>query len=122
MSTDYNPYDALEQQRLSKEIRVGNDAFRRQYLAKSPGPTRDQLFISRRVTERGNDFVDRAVKAVRDFSDFDDNDPRGEHSLGSFDLDGVALGWQIIYDAEDVGPWGDLAASRRILMIFLADE
>jgi hypothetical protein len=76
---------------------------------------------------RGNGFVDRAMIAVREFSDFtEDNDPHGEHDFGSFELDGETLFWKIdAYDTDynfgSPNP-ADPAVTRRVLTILLAEE
>ncbi len=126
MSTDYHA-DALAQISACEQIRLLNDAFRTQHFAIAPLLAQDQLVITRGVADLGNDFIDRAVKAVRQFSDFtDDNDPYGEHDFGSFELDGIALFWKIdCYDQNleygSPDP-ADPAVTRRVLTILLAEE
>ncbi len=86
-----------------------------------------RLVITRGVAARGNDFVDRAVAAVRDFDAFtEDNDPYGEHDFGIFPLDGVSLNWKIDYYDQSM-KWGspdpsDPGTTKRVLTILLADE
>ena len=86
-----------------------------------------ELVITRGVTERGGDFIARALAAVREFADFTpDNDPYHEHDFAAFDLDGVRLNWKIdCYDRALT--WGspDPAnpdVTRRVLTILLAEE
>jgi hypothetical protein len=87
----------------------------------------DELVITRGVADYGNDFADRAVTAVRRFSNFtEDNDPYGEHDFGSFDLDAVKLFWKIDYYDRKL-EYGspdpaDPAVTRRVLTILLAEE
>src|SRR5580704_12820127 len=101
MSTDYNADDALAQISASEQIRLLNDAFRTQHLAIGPFLAQNQLVVTPGVADLGNDFIDRAVKAVRQFSDFtEDNDPYGEHDFGVFKLDGNTLNWKIDYYDE----------------------
>jgi hypothetical protein len=104
-----------------------NDAFRREPLHVGSAIAHNKLVITRGVADHGNDFIDRAVKAVREFSLFtEQNDPYGEHDFGSFALDGITLYWKI--DCYDLSlEWGspdpaDPAVTRRVLTILLADE
>jgi len=127
MSTDYNADDALAQISASEQIRLLNDAFRTQHFAIAPFLAQNQLVITRGVADLGNDFIDRAVKAVRQFSNFtEDNDPYGEHDFGIFKLDGITLNWKIDYYDEDL-EYGsrdpaDTDVTRRVLTILLAEE
>jgi len=89
--------------------------------------TSGELIITYGVIERGWSFVERALKAVREFADFTpDNDPYHEHDFAAFDLDGVRLNWKI--DCYDRAlKWGspDSAnpeVTRRVLTILLAEE
>ena len=51
----------------------------------------------------GNDFIDRAVRAVRAYRDFaPDNDPYGEHDFGRFELDGETLFLKLSYYSTDL--------------------
>jgi hypothetical protein len=127
MSTDYNAHDALAQISAGEQIRLLNDAFRTQHLAIGPLLTQDQLVITRGVADHGNDFIDRAVKAVRQFSDFtEDNDPHGEHDFGSFELDGIKLFWKIDYYDQSLEHGSpdpaDADVTRRVLTVLLAEE
>jgi hypothetical protein len=127
MSTDYNADDALAQISAGEQIRLLNDAFRTQHLAIGPFLAQEQVVITRGVADLGNDFIDRAVKAVRHFSNFtEDNDPYGEHDFGSFELDGIKLFWKIdCYDQNleygSPDP-ADADITRRVLTILLAEE
>jgi hypothetical protein len=126
MSTDYYPDEALAQTN-TEQIRLLNDAFRTQHLAIGPFLAQDQIVITHGVASRGNDFIDRAVKAVRNFSDFtEDNDPHCEHDFGIFKIDGVSLNWKIDYYDEDLECGSpdpaDPAVTRRVLTILLAEE
>src|SRR5215470_14439249 len=126
MSTHYNT-DAFAEISASEQICLLNDAFRTQHFAIAPLIAQNQLVVTRGVAEHGNDFIDRAVKAVRNFSDFtEDNDPHGEHDFGIFTLDGLTLNWKIDYYDEDL-EYGspdpaDPAVTRRVLTILLAEE
>ena len=108
-------------------VRELNDAFRKDPAVVGVRLARDELVITRGVAAHGNAFIDRAVNAVREFSDFtEDNDPWGEHDFGAFTLDGVQLFWKIdCYDNELA--YGspdprDPAQTRRALTILLAEE
>jgi Protein of unknown function (DUF3768) len=126
MSTDYNVDDALAQIGASEQIRLLNDAFRTHPFI-GARLAANELVITRGVADHGNDFIDRAVMAVREFSDFtEDNDPHGEHDFGSFELDGIKLFWKIDYYDREL-EWGspepaDPAVTRRVLTILLAEE
>jgi hypothetical protein len=124
----YKPYDprmlALTR---SEQIRILNDAFRTTVLPVGSTIGTDELVITRGVADRGADFIDRAVTAVRTFCDFtQDNDPFGEHDFGTFELDGVNLFWKIdCYDQDlDFGSPdpADPAVTRRVLTVLLAEE
>ena len=84
-------------------IRDLNDAVRSADTAIGALLANGQLVITRGVASKGNAFIDRAVKAVREFSDFtEDNDPHGEHDFGIFELDGETLNWKIDYYDRDL--------------------
>jgi hypothetical protein len=128
MTTPYETYDEqLAELRKNLQIRALNDAFRTDPLSVGSALARNSLVVTRGVADHGNDFIDRAVEAVRTFWNFnEDNDPHGEHDFGAFEIDGVALFWKIdCY--HDKLEWGspdpaDPAVTRRVLTILLADE
>jgi hypothetical protein len=126
MSTHYNADDVLAHISASEQIRVLNDAFRTQPFIGAAFDA-NELIITQGVADRGDDFIDRAVMEVREFSDFtEDNDPYGEHDFGSFELDGIELFWKVdCYDRNlrygSPDP-ADAAVTRRVLTILLADE
>jgi len=108
-------------------IRELNDEFRSDphyHLARTAG---QHLVVTRGVAVRGREFTLRALDAVRTFDNFaPDNDPYGEHDLGSFDIDGFRLMWKIDYydtalDRGSPDP-SDPEETRRILTIMLTDE
>jgi hypothetical protein len=108
-------------------IRELNDEFRTDPASIGVRIARDQLMITRGVSAHGNAFIDRAVKAVREFSDFtEDNDPHHEHDFGIFELDGETLNWKIDYydnQLENGSPdASDPDRTRRVLTILLAEE
>jgi hypothetical protein len=48
------------------------------------------------VQGRGENFLARALVAVRSFNAFDaDNDPYAEHDFGAFEIEGTRLFWKI---------------------------
>jgi hypothetical protein len=67
MSTDYHADEALAQISASEQIRVLNDDFRTQPFI-GAALSENELVITRGVANHGNAFIDRAVKAVRQFS------------------------------------------------------
>lgn len=103
-------------------VRDLNDAFRT--CSSSAG---GQWMITSGIQSRGPEFVAQAVRAVREFDRFsEDNDPYGEHDFGSFSLAGQTLFWKIDYydrtlsfGSEDPA---DPAATCRVLTIMLASE
>jgi hypothetical protein len=104
-----------------------NDAFRTQTSLIGSDIAEGTLVITSGVAAHGNDFIDRAVHAVREYSSFsEDNDPWGEHDFGSFEIDGENLFWKIdLYDR--LLEWGspdpaDPDVTRRVLTILLAEE
>jgi hypothetical protein len=114
---------------MSAAIRLStfNDAFRTQCSLIGSAIADGTLVITCGVAARGNDFIDRAVHAVQEYSAFgEDNDPYGEHDFGSFDLDGENLFWKIdnydpLFDGRSRDP-ADAAVTRRVLTILLAEE
>lgn len=69
----------------------------------------------------------QVVAAVRDFSDFsEDNDPHGERDFGAFERGGQRLFWKIDYYDLDLcmgspNP-ADPAVTKRVLTLMLAEE
>lgn len=109
-----------------------NDLFRRQILS-SPDlwPAKERI-PGKAVTTRGLDLLPAdglrtARDQVRDFSAFTlANDPHGEHDFGAIQVGDEQLFWKIDYfdptyefGADDPS---DLARTRRVLTIMLAEE
>jgi hypothetical protein len=89
--------------------------------------TAGQHVITHGVAAHGNDFIDRAVSAVRRFRNLGpDNDPYGEHDFGIFELDGETLNWKIDYYDRELrygsDDPSDAEKTRRVLTILLAEE
>src|SRR5215470_10255263 len=125
----HKPYDThlIGPDGKSEHIRILNDAFRADLSPIGPALAGNKLHITRGVADRGNAFIDRAVQAVRDFSDFTEaNDPHGEHDFGSFELDGIKLFWKIDYYDQNLDMGSpdpaDHTVTRRVLTILLAAE
>ena len=108
-------------------IRELNDALRTARDHIGVCLARAQLFITQGVAAHGNDFINRAVEAVRAFDMFSaENDPYGEHDFGSFTLDGYDMFWKIDY-YDNVLERGspdatDPAVTKRVLTILLSEE
>ena len=103
-------------------IRTLNDVFRRS--ASGPQLVSGQLVVTRGVLERGEDFLARAILAVRSYAEFSaDNDPYGEHDFGSFALQSEKLFWKIdLYEDPNVKDTVGSPVITRVMTIMLADE
>jgi hypothetical protein len=102
-----------------------NDAFRAS-ISGADGPP-GRVVVTRAVAASGEDFVARALEAVRTFAAFTaDNDPNGEHDFGAISVDGVTLWFKIdVYDADyeyGADDPADPVASRRVLTVLLPDD
>lgn len=82
------------------------------------------------VRVKGQQFIEKALKALRDFNDFppepDPHNPRNEHDFGAMEVDGVKLYWKIdyfnsTYDFASAGP-PNPAITNRVLTVMLACE
>src|SRR5215831_4009859 len=125
----HKPYDThlIGPDGKSEHVRILNDALRSELVAFGPALADNQAVITRGVADHGSDFINQAVQAVREFSDFtEDNDPHGEHDFGSFELDGIKLFWKIDYYDQNLDMGSpdpaDHTVTRRVLTIFLAEE
>jgi hypothetical protein len=102
-----------------------NDAFRIGLNGTGALLPLDPICVTSGVDARGSDFVQRAVKAVRDFDNFTDgNDPYGEHDFGSFEMDGVRMFWKIdYYDLEmEYGSPDPADPDLTCRVLYLAEE
>jgi uncharacterized protein DUF3768 len=123
---EWHECSARPNERTSR-IRELNDALRTSRDHPAVRVAKRELVITRGVADRGDDFLKRALEAVRIFDDFSaDNDPHGEHDFGTYQLDGRSLFWKIdCYDTEFEFGSPDPAdpdVTRRLLTILLADE
>jgi Protein of unknown function (DUF3768) len=106
-------------------IRTLNDVFRR--AACGPRLVTGEIVATAGVLAQGEDFLARAVIAVRSFNNFtEDNDPYGQHDFGSFMIDDQKLFWKIDHYDLDLKYGADDPAdpdnSCRVLTILLASE
>jgi hypothetical protein len=128
MSTPYHTdEELLVESDASLQIRALNDEFRKEFGSVVPGLMHNKLVFTSGVAAYGDDFIERALRAVREFAAFnEENDPYNEHDAGSFQLDGVNLLWKIdcydrLLDGRSRDP-ADAAVTRRVLTILLAEE
>ena len=83
--------------------------------------------VTRGVAASGEDFVTRALAAVRTFGTFTkDNDPHGEHDFGAFAVDDEKCFWKIDYYDKSLERGSEDSADPkltvRVLTIMLAEE
>ena len=103
-----------------ERIRALNDAFRRTFVG-------GVVMIAAGIEAMPRDQRRMLLEKVRAFDAFtDDNDPHGEHDVGSIDEGGVRCFWKIDYydRATEMGSPdpADLAVTTRVLTIMLAAE
>ena len=109
-----------------EKIRQLNDGFRQSITA--TGVIGGEVLLSAAVFGLSPDVYGRVIEKIINFSDFNaDDDPRGEHNFGSFDLEetGQRIFWKIDYydpsaryGSEDPS---DAEKTLRVLSIMLAD-
>ena len=101
-------------------IRELNDAFRRSFSG-------GKVMMTSGVAELPNMVKAKALQLVAGFDQFtEDNDPRGEHDFGSFELANRTFFWKIDYydqrcefGSEDPS---DPKRTTRVLTLMLASE
>lgn len=103
-------------------VRILNDALRT-----SGSSALGQWLITPGVQAEGSDFVHMAIRAVREFDNFtQDNDPWDEHDCASVNVAGHTLIWKIDCYDPTLTRYSDNAAdpalTRRVLTIMLASE
>ena len=109
------------------KIRDLNDALRTSRDRVNALTVNGSLVITRGLVDKGQEFVARAVQAMRSFKEFNgDNDPWHEHDCGVMEVDGTSAIWKVDYYAPDLqhasdAPW-DTGVTRRVLTLMLAEE
>lgn len=103
-----------------EKIKLGNDLLRTTFL-----PFAGRVVLTHGVHTHPN--KEEAITAVREFKDFSpDNDPRGEHDFGSFEIDGERFFFKVDYFESEKLEYGadpyEQANVYRILTIMLASE
>ena len=98
-----------------------NDAFRSRFIG-------GRVMLTRAINALPRDLQMRIIAKVQTFDSFTaDNDPHGEHDMGSFLLEGQRVMWKIdYYDASDPDYGSDDPAdpnkTLRVLTIMLASD
>lgn len=97
-----------------------NDEFRTSFVG-------GDIYLTQSVNFLGPTLVQKALEAVRKFDAFtSDNDPYGEHDLGSLEVQGHKFFWKIdYYDLK--GEFGsndpsNLQVTTRVMTIMLVEE
>lgn len=103
----------------SSRIRDLNDAFRK-------AMPRD-VYLTAGVAALPAEIQTEAIWRVKTFDAFtEDNDPRGEHDFGAFNIEGQKFFWKIdMYDQNlefGSNDPADESKTRRVLTILLAEE
>ncbi|WP_317056548.1 DUF3768 domain-containing protein [Roseovarius rhodophyticola] len=104
-----------------QRIRELNDQFRRD------GIGRGSIMLTLGIQENGGEFAVAAVRAVREFDDFsDDNDPWGEHDFGAIKVNGQKVLFKIDYLDPSLEKVSENPANEgcthRVLTIMLGSE
>lgn len=83
-----------------------------------------RIFLTEGVWALGLSMVDQVLAAVRAFDDFTiEDDPRGEHGCGHFEIAGTRFVWRIADETEiECEDAIDQNVSTRVLAIMLAEE
>lgn len=111
------PYTPKERLRLLNDaLRVG--VFRGEH---------DRVMVTAGISSHGDEFIQRAIRAVAEFTDFNpDNDPHEEHDFGQVMVDGQKVFFKHDYYDLDMGGLSpdpaDPTVTARMLTILLADE
>ena len=79
------------------------------------------------IRAQGEEFVGKALTALRDFKDFDeDNDPHGEHDFGSLVVDGRKCFFKLDYYNADMTAGSECPEhakqTTRVLTLMLAEK
>ncbi len=105
----------------NQRIRELNDRFRREGLGNG------SVMLTLGIQDKGGAFAVAAVKAVRAFDDFkDDNDPWGEHDFGAVEVEGEKVFFKIDYydpllEKGSENPANE-GCTHRVLTIMLPSE
>lgn len=103
----------MQTKQLSKEARY-NDRFRELGFG---------VTLTRGVHTLSN--VEGLLRAIRSYGDFtEDNDPYGEHDLGSLNWYGKKVLWKIDYHNPSYTGWEEPLSEKcqRVLTVMLAEE
>ncbi|WP_421702334.1 DUF3768 domain-containing protein [Aliiroseovarius sp.] len=116
-----NPVWKVDEEFRTKRIARLNDALRHGELDHAT------VVVTCGVQSMGEAFLAKAGRAVIAYDDFsEDNDPRGEHDFGAFEVDGEKLFWKIDpFDHQMKWHSPDAAnphLTHRVLTIMLASE
>jgi hypothetical protein len=109
-------------------VAMQNDQFRKAMVEGATLLTpRGRYLLTRAVADRGAEFERAAIRAVAEDTAFtEDNDPHGERSFGTVEVQGVKLLWKIdLYDTAYEWASPDPAAknlTRRVLTIMLPSD
>ena len=111
---------ALSQTAKTVRIRELNDAFRTTFSG-------GRVMLTVGVDSLPSDVKAKVLRSVASFSTFTaDNDPRGQHDFGNFEVGGKRFFWKIDYydRALEFGSDNpsDPAKTTRVLTIMLAEE
>ncbi len=111
----------------TERIRALNDQLRTSSDPIAALKLNGQLVITHALAAKGNEFLERAIAAVRAFDDFyEDNDPWGEHDCATLQVDGETVIFKIDYYDPELERHSDDAAdpalTRRVLTIMLASD
>ncbi len=104
-----------------QRIRDLNDQFR------TTGTGRGSIMITSSIQANGAAFSATALKAIRDFKGFtDDNDPWGEHDFGAVEIEGEKVFFKIDYfdlslQQGSPNPANE-GCTHRVMTIMLASE
>lgn len=108
----------------SEIVAQQNDTFRNMVVqCESVG----RWVVTHAVNEEGPSFVAACIAAVRAFDAFnEDMDPHGDHSMGSFEVEGKTVWFKIdLYDTAYEGGSPDpleVTKTRRVLTILFPSD